>query len=106
MKIATATANRAPIILIYGAEGRGKTTLACRFPKPLALLIEQGLPRGVSVDAVDGVDSFEGVLNALRDIYADPQGYESLIVDTVDALKSSFARIYVRQAQLDEHREA
>jgi hypothetical protein len=37
----------------YGAEGRGKSTLACKLPNPLVLLLERGLPRGVEVDAVE-----------------------------------------------------
>jgi hypothetical protein len=74
--------------LIYGAEGRGKTTLACKFPQPLALLLECGLPRGVSVDAVEGVHSFEMVMATLRDIYVDRGKYRSLLIDTVDALEA------------------
>jgi hypothetical protein len=88
MKVTTVTSNRAPIILIYGAEGRGKSTLACKFPKPLAMLLELGLPRGVSVDAVEDIRSFDAVIAVLRDIYAAPGGYGSLIIDTVDALEA------------------
>jgi hypothetical protein len=55
MEIKRATCDRAPLILLYGAEGRGKTTLVCKFPKPLALLAERGLPRGVSVDEIGGM---------------------------------------------------
>jgi hypothetical protein len=88
MKISKATSNGAPIILLYGAEGRGKTTLAARFPAPLALLLERGLPRGVSVDAVEGVDSFELVMATLREIYAAPGEYRSLLIDTIDALEA------------------
>ena len=87
MKITTASSNHAPIIMLYGAEGRGKTTLASRFPKPLALLLERGLPRGVTVDAVDGLIDFEAVMTALREMYAEPGGYQTLIIDTVDALE-------------------
>jgi hypothetical protein len=88
MRIATVTSGRAPIILVYGAEGRGKSTLACKFPNPLALLLERGLPRGVSVDAVEDISSFDAVMSVLREIYAAPGEYKSLLIDTVDALEA------------------
>jgi hypothetical protein len=88
MKVSRATSSLAPIILIYGAEGRGKTTLACKFPKAIALLLERGLPRGVSVDAIEDVRSFEAVMTALREIYAAPGEYRTLLIDTVDALEA------------------
>ena len=88
MKISTVSANTAPIVLIYGAEGRGKTTLACKAPKPLAFLLEWGLPKGITVDAVEDINSFENVLGGLRDLWTDRRGYETLIIDTVDALEA------------------
>jgi hypothetical protein len=88
MKIGTATSTTSPIILVHGAEGRGKTTLACKAPKPVALLLERGLPKGVTVDAIEDVVSFDDVLAALRYLYAEEHDYQSLIVDTVDALEA------------------
>jgi hypothetical protein len=88
MKISPASSSPTPIILIYGSEGRGKSTLACKAPKPVALLLERGLPKGVTVDAIDDINSFDDVLAALRDLYADAHGYQSLIIDTVDALEA------------------
>src|SRR5690242_13302322 len=76
MKITPTTCDGAPIVLIYGGEGRGKTTLACKFPKPVAMLLERGLPRGVSVDAIDGLGSYDNVVEALRELYRDPRGYQ------------------------------
>jgi len=88
MKIERATSNRAPILLIYGQEGRGKTTLACKADKPLVFLLERGLPKGVSVDVVAGADTFDSVLEALRSFYTGPGAYRSIVFDTVDALES------------------
>jgi hypothetical protein len=87
MIISRATSDRAPVILLYGAEGRGKTTLACKFPNPVAVLLERGLPRGIVVDAVEGVSSHDGVLETLRELYSDPRGYRTLVVDTLDSLE-------------------
>jgi hypothetical protein len=86
VKIFQAAPNTAPIIMIYGHEGRGKTTLASKSPKPLAFLLERGLPKGVTMDAVDAA-SFDAVIAALRELNQDPQGYETVIFDTVDALE-------------------
>jgi hypothetical protein len=88
MKITTASSSTAPIILIYGHEGRGKTTLGCKAPKPLAMLLERGLPKGVTVDAIEGLNSFDDILDTLRDLCADAHGYQSLIIDTVDSLEA------------------
>ena len=87
MKISSATCDGVPIVLIYGGEGRGKTTLACKFPKPVAMLLERGLPRGVSVDAIDDLRAYDNVVDALRELYRDPRGYQTLIIDTLDSLE-------------------
>jgi hypothetical protein len=87
MKISPATAGNAPIILVYGPEGRGKSTLASKFNKPLALLLERGLPRGVTVDAVEDANTFDEVIVTLRKLIEDRRGYDSLIIDTLDAFE-------------------
>jgi AAA domain len=92
VKVFQATANRAPIMLIYGAEGRGKTTLASKPPKPIALLLERGLPRGVSIDAFENTTSFDAVMAALREIYTNTNGYQTLVIDTIDALEALLVR--------------
>ena len=104
MKIVRATPNRAPILMIYGAEGRGKTTLACKFPNALALLLERGLPRGVAVDAVESSFSLDDVMATLRDFYSDTHGYQSLIIDTADAFEAVLLEGLCRKERLEKHR--
>jgi hypothetical protein len=87
LKISKATANPAPVILLYGAEGRGKSTLASKFPDPLGLLLERGLPKGVTIDAVEGLTTYGAVLETMRVLYQDPHGFKTLIIDTLDVLE-------------------
>jgi AAA domain len=87
MKITQATCGSAPIVLIYGSEGRGKTSLAAKFPKPVSMLLERGLPSGVRLDAIDGLAAYGAVIDAIKSLYQDAQGYQSLIIDTLDALE-------------------
>ena len=87
MKVRKAVSSRAPIIAIHGEEGKGKTTFAAKAPKPIALLFENGLPRGVPVDEVQDIGSFDKTMTALREIYAAPGEYRSLMIDTLDAFE-------------------
>jgi AAA domain len=87
MQTVRTNSSHAPIILLYGTEGRGKTTLAARFPDAVWLLYEHGLPRGVEANALIGVDSFEGALSALRELYKEPHEFQTLVVDTIDAFE-------------------
>jgi AAA domain len=87
MQISKFKATTSPLIYIYGAEGRGKTTLASKFHSPLFIPLERGIPSGLSVDAVEGVDSFEGYLAAMREIYSDAREYKTLVVDGTEMLE-------------------
>src|SRR5262249_60224060 len=89
MNIVKATSNPAPKFLTYGMEGLGKTTLGSKFPSPVALLLERGLPRGVEIDAFDGnaTASFDGVMTALRSLYSNPGEYKTLFVDGLEVLE-------------------
>jgi RecA/RadA recombinase len=87
MEIKQETNHTAPILLVYGAEGRGKTTLASKLPDAVWFLLEQGLPRGVTVASMQSVNSFEGVLNGLRFLANEEHPYKALVIDTLDALE-------------------
>ena len=86
MIISRATSDRAPVILLYGAEGRGKTTLACKFPNPVAVLLERGLPRGIVMDAVEGVLPRRRARNVAGAIQRSAR-LSALIIDTLDSLE-------------------
>jgi AAA domain len=87
VKISPATCGNVPIVLLYGNEGRGKSTLAAKFSRPVAMLLERGLPCGVIIDAIDGLGTYADVLEALRELCRDPNGYRTLVIDTIDSLE-------------------
>jgi hypothetical protein len=87
VNIIKSTGRRAPIFVLYGAEGRGKTTLAAKFNKPLFFDLEGGLPRGISADTVQGSFSFPALMSAMREIHTGEFGYETLVVDTIDSVE-------------------
>jgi hypothetical protein len=87
IEIVTAVANAAPMLCIYGPPGMGKTTLSAAFPNSLHLLFEDGLPAGVQVQAIRHLTTLDGLLGVLRQLFANEHTFETLVVDTVDALE-------------------
>ena len=82
--------------LFYGPRGVGKTSLGADAPAPLFLDIEGGSPL-VNVTRYTFRDepgghiprSYEEVLAGIDDLLANPgHGYQSLVIDTLDALET------------------
>lgn len=89
IKVASLKASTAPLVMIYGQEGRGKTTLTSRFPKPLFFALERGIPGDIVVDAVQDIDCFGAIMDNLRHIFTEgPDSYQTLVIDTVDMLEA------------------
>jgi hypothetical protein len=65
MKIEKLKNTAAPIIMIYGEPGRGKTLLASKFPNPVWMAFERGLPVGVSADAIEGLNTFSSFIRGV-----------------------------------------
>jgi hypothetical protein len=74
-------------VIIYAASGKGKTTLASMAPAPLFIGLDDGGRKvrnpitGEPVQKIDGIDSFQDVLDALRqsDLFAQAK---SVVIDT------------------------
>ena len=59
------TAQLAPRILIHGAEGVGKTTIASKFPAPIYLQTEDGCPSGLEINSFGPINKFEDLRSAI-----------------------------------------
>jgi len=85
--------SQAAMMLLYGGEGLGKTTLGAKMPAPLFFNLEDGIPHGTEVDALPGIDTFPKIMAALRDIYGtDDLPYQTLVIDGLEVVEAMIHR--------------
>lgn len=75
-----------PRIFLYGLPGVGKSSFASKLPKPISIDYDEGIDY-VNIDRLKKPKSWEESLAIVRAIATDPQGYKSLVIDTVDPLE-------------------
>ncbi len=78
--------NRAPIIVVHGGPGMGKTTFAAHSPSPIFIRTEDGLG-ALEVDTFPEMRSINDVMEALAALYEDGHGYQSVVIDSLSALE-------------------
>jgi hypothetical protein len=81
-----------PRLLIYGLEGVGKTTLGSKFPLPVILQTEEGIPRGLTMSTFGLQDTFKGLLSCMSFLGTEPHDYRTLVVDSLDPLEPQIWR--------------
>lgn len=73
--------------VIYGPHGIGKTTLASRFPNPIALFTEDGV-RNIRIRRFPAVaQTFDDVERAIGSILRNPGDREAFVLDSLDWLE-------------------
>jgi hypothetical protein len=85
--ICTVTATLPPRILVHGQEGTGKTTLAARFPAPIFLQTEDGVPGGLQLMSFGLLAQFSDVRSALAVLATEDHGFRTVVVDSLDKLE-------------------
>lgn len=91
---------RAPVkCVIYGTEGIGKTTLAAQAPKPLILDTEGG-SRRLQCDRVH-VKTLVELDGALMSLGRDPEGYQTVVIDSADWAEKFVAEQLLRKQKKD-----
>ena len=76
---------RTAAILLHGAAGVGKTTLAAGAPDPVCASVEEGLGR-LATPAWP-IGSYDDLRAAIRTLLRDEHSFRTLVVDSVDALE-------------------
>lgn len=83
LEITRGKVNRAQKVVLYGPEGIGKSTIASLFPNPLFMDVEQGTDHLDTARTPKPV-SFEMIRQITADVCRDPQGFQTLVIDTAD----------------------
>lgn len=78
--------DRAPMIVVHGSPGSGKSTFAASAPSPIFIRTEDGLG-GLEVDAFPEADSYQDVIDALTALYSDDHEYKTVVIDSTSALE-------------------
>jgi len=69
-------------MIVYGADGVGKSTLAAGAPSPIFLDIEDGLG-ALDVDSWR-IETFDELMDAIGVLFDGGHGYKTVVIDTLD----------------------
>ncbi len=88
-----ANPNKPPRILIYGAEGCGKSTLGARSDKPIFISPEGGTDQLVDVhgnpcEEMQNVDTWPRFREALEQLKKETHDFKTVVIDSLDWVES------------------
>ena len=83
LKISSGKVFRAVKAVLYGSEGIGKSTFASCFPEPLFIDTENGTSH-MDVRRIDRPQSWNELMNIVKEVAATPEVCKTLILDTAD----------------------
>lgn len=88
---------RAPFITVLGEPGLGKTTLACMFPNPIIIRLEDGVeavPDAFKPKLMPVVESYEQLDAQIRWVFKNREshGCKTLIIDSITRAETMFER--------------
>ena len=93
MELARKPVDRPVIVTICGDAGRGKTSLAAAFPKPIFIRAEDGMqaiPADKRPDAFPLISKADQLWEQITAIIHEPHDYQTLVIDSVTALERLF----------------
>lgn len=85
--IITGIVNKPPRIIIYGAEGVGKTTFASQAPKPIFIQTEDG-SNSLDVARFPVADDYPTFFKQLESLAAEDHAFQTLVIDSLTRLET------------------
>lgn len=77
-----------PVMLLYGVDGIGKTSLAAEFPDPIYLATEgERPPSDVEMATPGTIESFDDLLNIIGQLLDEEHDRKTVIIDSLDGLE-------------------
>lgn len=77
-----------PVILLYGVDGIGKTSLAAEFPDPIYLATEgERPPSDVDLPTPGTIESFDDLLDVFGELLTTEHDRKTVIIDSLDGLE-------------------
>lgn len=83
LNVTRGTKRESPRIVVHGAPGIGKSTLASSAPEPIFLDLEHGTLQ-LDVARVADLDTWDALLAAVRALQTEPHDFRTLVLDTLD----------------------
>lgn len=103
LKISSGKKIRPQKVVIYAPEGIGKSTLASELPNPVFFDFEDGTAHlDIQRREPDTLADFERAARGL--IKSNPDGFKTVVIDTVDWLEEAAVRAVVADAENDKIR--
>lgn len=77
-----------PVMLLYGVDGIGKTSLAAEFPDPIYLATEgERPPSDVDLVTPGTIETFDDLLNVFGELLTQEHDRRTVIIDSLDGLE-------------------
>lgn len=90
-KLNTTESKAPPIILAYGVDGVGKSSLAAEFPDAIYISTRgENPPSDVILPTPGTVETFADIRSVFGDLIVEDHEFKSVIVDSLDGLESIF----------------
>lgn len=84
----SSTSTNPPIVLIYGVDGVGKTSLAAEFPDALYLpTAGERTPEGIDLPTPGLIESFSDLKDIFGELLTEEHEIKTVIVDSLDGLE-------------------
>ena len=88
LNITNGKIDRAKKVVVYGAEGIGKTTFASKFPNPLFIDTEGGTAH-MDVRRIDRPETWDALVDLVNEVASTPGVCATLVIDTADWAEQS-----------------